>query len=255
MKNIEKYLKQKFLFTEKNNFLKSLYFFVHRFYNRKNSVNRSFTRYGLDLLLKHYFRNKKEGIYIDVGCFHPKLANNTYLLYKKGWKGINIDVDSHTIEIFNYLRPRDYNKQIAISDKSGEVDLYFYHDRSAINTLSKETFDSRGGKSFDIRKIKAETLNYIIENSPFKDNKIDFLTIDVEGYEMNVLKGFNINKYRPDIIVLEFIDNALKKQEFYNHNIQNVIDSEVYKYMSSNKYSFVNWVGSDLVFVSNDTRD
>ena len=179
MKNIEKYLKQKFLFTEKNNFLKSLYFFVHRFYNRKNSVNRSFTRYGLDLLLKHYFRNKKEGIYIDVGCFHPKLANNTYLLYKKGWKGINIDVDSHTIEIFNYLRPRDYNKQIAISDKPGEVDLYFYHDRSAINTLSKETFDSRGGKSFDIRKIKAETLNYIIENSPFKDNKIDFLTIDV----------------------------------------------------------------------------
>ena len=168
---------------------------------------------------------------------------------------LNIDVDSHTIEIFNYLRPRDHNKQIAISDKSGEVDLYFYHDRSAINTLSKETFDSRGGKSFDIRKIKAETLNYIIENSPFKDNKIDFLTIDVEGYEMNVLKGFDINKYRPSIIVLEFIDNALKKQEFYNHNIQNVINSEVYKYMLSNNYSFVNWIGSDLVFVSNNTRD
>jgi len=255
MKKIEKYLKQKFLFTEKNNFLKSLYFFVHRFYNRKNSVNRSFTRYGLDLLLKHFFRNKKEGIYIDVGCFHPKLANNTYLLYKKGWKGINIDVDSHTIEIFNYLRPRDYNKQIAISDKPGEVDLYFYHDRSAINTLSKEMFDSRGGKSFDIRKVKSATLNYIIENSPFKDNKIDFLTIDVEGYEMNVLKGFDINKYRPDIIFLEFIDNTLKKQEFYNHNIQNVVNSEVYKYMSSNNYSFVNWIGSDLVFVSNDARD
>jgi hypothetical protein len=72
---------------------------------------------------------------------------------------------------------------------------------------------------------------------------------------MNVLKGFDINKYRPDIIVLEFIDNALKKQEFYNHNIQNVIDSEIYKYMLSNKYSFVNWVGSDLVFVSKEIRD
>jgi hypothetical protein len=72
---------------------------------------------------------------------------------------------------------------------------------------------------------------------------------------MNVLKGFDINKYRPDIIVLEFIDNTLKKQEFYNHNIQNVIDSEVYKYMSLNKYSFVNWVGSDLVFVSKEIRD
>ena len=254
MKNIEKYLKKKFLFTQKNNFLKSLYFFVHRFYNRENSVNQSFTRYGLDLLLKHFFRDKKEGIYIDVGCFHPKLANNTYLLYKKGWRGINIDVDPHTIEIFNYLRPRDYNKQIAVSDKSGEVDLYFYHDRSAINTLSKETFVSRGGKSLDIKKIKCETLNSIIENSPFKDNKIDFLTIDVEGYEINVLKGFDINKYKPDIIVLEFIDNTSKEQEFYNNKIQNLINSKIYKYMSENYYSFVNWVGFDLVFISKDIR-
>ena len=254
MKNIEKYLKRKFLFTEKNNFLKSLYFFFHRFYNRKNSVNQSFTRYGLDLLLKHFFRDKKEGIYIDVGCFHPKLANNTYLLYKKGWRGINIDVDPHTIEIFNYLRPRDYNKQIAVSDKSGEVDLYFYHDRSAINTLSKETFVSRGGKSLDIKKIKSETLNSIIENSPYKNNKIDFLTIDVEGYEINVLKRFDINKYRPDIIVLEFIDNELKRQEFYNQNIHKVMNSEIYKFMSLNNYSFVNWMGYDLIFVNNKIR-
>jgi hypothetical protein len=71
---------------------------------------------------------------------------------------------------------------------------------------------------------------------------------------MNVLKGFDINKYRPDIIVLEFIDNDSKKQEFYNHNIINVINSEVYKYMSLNKYSLVNWIGFDLIFVSKDIR-
>ena len=255
MKNIEKYLKKRFLFTEKNNFFKSLYFFVHKFYNRKNSVNQSFTRYGLDLLLKHFFRDKKKGIYIDVGCFHPKLANNTYLLYKKGWRGINIDVDYHTIEIFNYLRPRDFNKQLAASDKSGEIDLYFYHDRSAINTTSKETFNSRGGESFDIRKVKSETLNHIIENSPFKDAKIDFLTIDVEGYEMNVLKGFDIKKYQPDIIVIEFLDNDLKKHEFYNLNIQKIINSEIYKFMLLSEYSFVNWLGSDLIFVNNKIKD
>ena len=72
---------------------------------------------------------------------------------------------------------------------------------------------------------------------------------------MNVLKGFDINKYRPDIIVLEFIDNALKKQEFYNHNVQNVINSEVYKYMLLNKYSFVNWIGFDLVFIAENIKD
>jgi len=88
MKNIEKIFKKKFLFTEKNNLLKSLYFFVHRFYNRKNSVHKSFTRYGLDLLLKHFFRDKKKGIYIDVGCFHPKLANNTFFFIKKDGAGL-----------------------------------------------------------------------------------------------------------------------------------------------------------------------
>ena len=69
---------------------------------------------------------------------------------------------------------------------------------------------------------------------------------------MNVLKGFDINRYRPDIIVLEFIDNASKEQEFYNNKIQNLINSEIYKYMSRNNYSFVNWVGFDLVFISKD---
>jgi hypothetical protein len=100
-----------------------------------------------------------------------------------------------------------------------------------------------------------ETLNFIIEHSPFNNNKIDLLTIDVEGYEMNVLKGFDIKKYKPDIIILEFIDGSLKKQEFYNHNIQNIINSEIYKYMSLNNYLFVNWIGSDLVFVSQNIRN
>ena len=104
-------------------------------------------------------------------------------------------------------------------------------------------------------KIRSETLNFIIENSPFKNNKIDFLTIDVEGYEMSVLKGFDIKKYQPDIIVLEFIDNSVKKQEFYNNNIQNLTNSEIYKYMSMNNYSFVNWIGFDLVFISKNIRD
>jgi hypothetical protein len=72
---------------------------------------------------------------------------------------------------------------------------------------------------------------------------------------MNVLKGFDIKKYKPAIIVLEFLDNDLKKHEFYNLNIQKVLSSEIYKFMLLNDYSFVSWLGFDLIFVNNGIKD
>ena len=130
------------------------------------------------------------------------------------------------------------------------MDFFFYHNKSAINTLSKETYFSRGSNAKEIKKIKTNTLDNIIQNSPYANKKINLLTIDVEGFEMNVLKGFSLEKYLPDIVIVEFTDNSLKKQEFYYHNIQSVINSEIYKHMLLNHYSFVNWIRSDLVFVS-----
>jgi len=77
MRSIEQYLKKKFLYTEKSNPLKSFYYFVHRFYSRKGAINKSYTRHGLDLLVNWFFRNTQKGVYIDVGCWHPRWGNNT----------------------------------------------------------------------------------------------------------------------------------------------------------------------------------
>ena len=104
--------------------------------------------------------------------------------------------------------------------------------------------------NLDMKYYGENRLDNIIQNSPYANKKINLLTIDVEGFEMNVLKGFSLEKYLPDIVIVEFTDNSLKKQEFYYHNIQSVINSEIYKHMLLNHYSFVNWIRSDLVFVS-----
>ena len=151
--------------------------------------------------------------------------------------------------------PFNFNKQIAISDKQGESDLFFYHNRSAINTLSRTVSESRQTEPKEIKKIKTNTLNSVIEESPFKSKKINFVNIDVEGYEMNVLKGFDIEKYYPDVIVIEYLDVEMKKIEFYNQDIAKIMSSELYKFMNSKKYRFVNWLHSDLVFVSDNIRD
>ena len=198
---IEKLLKNKFLYKKNKNIFKYLYFYYYKFIH-KFDVNKSYSFNGIDLLINYLFKSLNDGIYIDVGCFHPVKGNNTFKLFQKGWKGINIDIDYHSVEMFNFFRPNDFNKQIAISDKQGESDLFFYHNRSAINTLSRTVFESRETKPKEIKKIKTNTLNSVIEESPFKSKKINFVNIDVEGYEMNVLKGFDIEKYYPDVVVV-----------------------------------------------------
>ncbi len=208
----------------------------------------SFSLTSIDLLISYIFKNQKKGYYIDVGCNHPVFSNNTYLLHKKGWSGINIDLDKKCVNLFNTFRKNDFNLEAAVSDNFEEVDLFFYHDKSAINTINKKIVSLRKQKPNEIKKIKTKTLNSILEQSPFINKQIDFLSIDVEGNELNVIKGFNLKKYSPKIVVIEYLDLSLKTIEINNFNIQNIINSEIYKYMVSNDYSLVNWVHSDLVF-------
>lgn len=246
---IEEIIKKKYLYSKSFNLFKLIYFIYQFFKTKKNLKKRIFySNWGLDILADHFFKDEKNGIYIDVGCHHPILNNNTYRLYKRGWIGINIDLDFNTIDMFNFFRNKDSNIQTAVSDKEEERNLYFFHNRSAINTLSSKT----GSKAKEIRKIKTKSLNTIIENSVFKDKKINFISIDVEGFELNILKGFDINKYKPDLIVIEFIDINCK--EYYLQNINNILNSDIYKFMNQHNYKLINWLHDDLVFVPNSFK-
>ena len=147
------------------------------------------------------------------------------------------------------------NLAVAVSDKEGESDLYFYHEKSALNTLSKKNADFQKANITSIKKIKTQTINKIIENSPYRDQEIDFLSIDVEGSEIAILKNFNFRKYSPKVIVVEFLDLSLKKLEIKNLNINNILKSEIYKLVVSNNYTLANILHSDLVFIQNSFRD
>ena len=104
-------------------------------------------------------------------------------------------------------------------------------------------------------QVETQSLNYVLDNSPLKSFAIDFLSIDVEGNEMKVLKDFNFFKFSPKVIVVEFLDLNLKKLEIKNLNIENVIKSDLYKLIISKNYTLSNWLHSDLVFISNSFKD
>ena len=210
---------------------------------------------GVYLILQNIFMKQNDGLYIDVGCQHPIKNNNTYLLYKKGWKGINVDLDKDNIKLFNSARPEDYNVNKALSSEIKNVELYFYHKKSPINTIDKKTSEFQKAKVSSIRNITTDTLNNIISNTKYKDCCIDLLSIDVEGHELQVLKGFNLTKYRPKVIVVEYLDLNVSKLEIKNLTLKDVIDSEIYKYLSSNGYILVNSIYCDLVFINKEFRD
>jgi len=210
---------------------------------------------GVDVIIENIFRNKQKGFYVDVGCQNPIKNNNTYLLYKKGWFGLNIDLDKDNIDIFNVSRPNDENINTAISNKVGQTDLYFYHKKSPINTIDKSTSDFQKANVSEIKKIQTDTLNNILYNSKYKNTKINLLSVDVEGHELQVFEGLDFNLYKPDVIVVELLDLNVKKLEIKNLNIENLFNTELYKFLTSKNYILVNCIYSDLIFINKDFRD
>ena len=129
--------------------------------------------------------------------------------------------------------------------------LYHFHNRSSLNSL----YANIKNNSKEVKKVKTKTLNSIIENSKFQYDKINLLSIDVEGHELEVIKSIDLNKYAPEIILIEFMEEKLNEIKFYNQNINFIMDSDLYKHMTMNNYYFVNWVNNDLVFAHNDIRN
>jgi FkbM family methyltransferase len=234
--------------------IKNIINYISIFKRKIKYKKSSYSFNGIDLIIDYIFKNQKLGTYIDVGAQHPISNNNTYLLHKRGWSGVNIDLDKKNIDLFNLSRPKDINLNYAISDKEGEVEFYFYHNTSPINTLSKEVSDYQKAKIKEKKMIKTYSLNDILEKINFHKN-IDYMSIDVEGLEEKVLNGFNINKYNPKVVSIEFLDLTMNKLEFKNNSINRVLNSNIYKYFTDNNYFFVNWIHGDLIFSHKNFRD
>mgnify|MGYP006091593163 FL=1 len=224
-------------------------------YRRKYKYKKiSYSLNAVDLIVDYIFKNKNNGFYLDVGSQHPISNNNTYLLFKRGWSGINIDLDKKNIDLFNTARPNNINLNLAISSDVAEKKLYFYHDKSPINTLNKVVSDFQTASVKEIKRIKTTTLDIALQNLKF-NNKIDYMNLDVEGHEMDIFKAFNLSLYKPSVISVEFLDLDMKFLEFKNNNLQRIVNSDLYKHLLNNNYHFVNWLHGDLIFVHRDFRD
>ena len=199
---IKKYINRKsFLYTP------YLYFRIiwleKIFFKRK-----SYSQCGEDLFIDNFFKNKNHGTYLDIGAFNPIKYSNTLLLYKKGWKGINIDLNQTSIDLFNIFRPRDKNICAAISSKEEKARVSIENLFSPLNTISLKRSKKLSQKNIkkNLYYVKTKTINNLIKN------KFDFLNIDIEGLDFKVLKSIKLNFYKPKLICIEVLDKKITKK-------------------------------------------
>ena len=222
------------------------------YYKKYSKISYSIS--NVDLIIDRIFSKNRKGVYIDLGCNHPIKYNNTYLLHKRGWEGINIDSDRKSIEEFKKLRKKDHNVNELVSSKKDKIKYYFYHERSALNTVDPYIVRKRKAKPMMIINRETKTLNSIIENSPYKRSKINLLSVDIENHEYEALKNFKFNKYKIDCIIIELINTKSKKIETQNQNLEFILKSKIYKLMIKNRYKLINWVNSDLIFFHKNSK-
>ena len=162
----------------------------------------SFAQFGEDVFLDQYFSEKDEGVYVDVGAFHPISISNTYLLYRRGWQGICIEPHPEHFVDFPKLRPRDVNLNIAVSTKEGMVSFCCDDVYSGISDKT-HIYANRNRKAKKIL-VKARSLVSIFDEYLVDlGEQIDLLSVDCEGHDMEVLRSNDWTRFQPKLILVE----------------------------------------------------
>ena len=173
-------------------------------------INKNFySQFGEDKILNELIPNNfTNGLYVDVGCFHPKKYSNTYMLFRRGWRGINIDMEKNKIASFNLARPNDYNFLGAISDKIEKFKIYRNQKFGVSSTINEKFIKNED--IIDVDYIQTTTLNSVLENSPFKEKKID-LIIKSEIYLFLINRKYILKSWN-------FYSLIFIKENYYENN-------------------------------------
>ena len=206
---------------------------ISRFARARQYLHRfgitSYSQEGEDMILRRLFERKTRGFYIDVGAHHPFRFSNTYFFYKRGWRGLNIDATPGSMALFSLFRRKDHNAEIPIASAAEELE-YFLFVEPALNSFDAELSSERVSRGWPLKgtvRLNTQRLSDVIERHVPSEQEIDFLSIDVEGRDLDVLKSANLSKHRPKCILVEVLGRGFV----------DVLDSDVSRYLAGLGYA------------------
>jgi FkbM family methyltransferase len=168
----------------------------------KLSYAQNLEDYHLSLL----FAGEPAGTYVDVGGGHPVADNVSFYFYLTGWRGLIVEPQSKLASLYAHVRPRDHTVSMLAGAKDGEIDFHTVDKLHGFSTTVQE--NAAGASAFGVgyttKRMAVRRLSTLLDEA--KITKIDFLKIDVEGAEADVLAGLDWKRHRPRVIVVEAVE-------------------------------------------------
>lgn len=224
-------------------FLHKLSIFIRSLLGEKGFARLTWSQEGEDLVLARLLEGIEQGFYVDIGAHHPLRFSNTYLFYRRGWRGINVDAMPGAMQPFQKLRPRDINIELGVSAQSGALDFYIFDD-PALNTFDAMLVARREQDTpyrvVARQQVACLPLVEVLDTYlPADVDEIAFLSIDVEGLDVEVLKTNDWQRFRPQVVVVEMLESTLEQ----------LCQSEAVVFMAEQGYECVAKTCNSVFFV------
>jgi FkbM family methyltransferase len=176
----------------------------------------SYSQFGEDLLIDRLLGKPGTGVYVDVGANDPDFLNNTKRFYERGWRGVNIEPHVGLFRKFLTARPGDTNLNIGVGPVEGELEFFLFdpHQNSTFSAREAERYKSLGEKLVGVEKVKVETLRAVLERI---GKRVDFLSVDAEGIDLEVLKSNDWSRFRPVLVCVESGDYETREEDMGIH--------------------------------------
>lgn len=161
---------------------------------------RHYSQYYEEWIVRDFFKDRRDGVFVDVGASHYKDGSTTYFLEEQlGWSGVAIDPQQQFEEDYRRHRPRTRFFPFFVSDRSNETaTLYMVNEQS--QTVSARTPPSDAGA---VTRVSAPTITLTDLLDRLQIPRVDFISIDVEGAEPDVLRGLDIRRFTPALVCVE----------------------------------------------------
>lgn len=220
-------------------------FFLKNIFPHIYWSNRIYSQEGEDIVIDRYFQHKTKGFYVEVGAHHPFRFSNTYRFYRRGWRGVCIEPLLSCKKLFAKYRPNDIFINKGVGSSKNKLDYYMFNE-SALNTFDpiivEKLKNHKKYKVISIQKVELEPLESILSNIGI-DN-IDFISIDVEGLDFEVIKSLDWYKYRPTLIIMESLGR--KGLDF--------LHDPAYIYLVDQGYYFYAKTGNSIILEVQDGK-